>query len=112
MIHEGTEGGCLDGFIEVRILKHDERRLAAQFKQARLQVFGRPLRNDLANTRGTGEVDSLHRGMIDQRAHHLSSILRLIGDHVHDACRKTRCSERFNDQAVRPGADLRGFQDH
>ena len=46
LIHEGAEGGGLHRFVEVGVVEHDQRRLAAKFEQRRLQMASRDLGDD------------------------------------------------------------------
>ncbi len=49
LVHERAERGGLDRFVEIGVLEHDQRRLAAKFEQHRLQMLGRALGDDLAD---------------------------------------------------------------
>ena len=59
LVHEGAEGRGLHRLVEVGVLEHDQRRLAAEFEQHRLQVLGRALGDDPADRGRAGEVDPL-----------------------------------------------------
>ncbi len=61
LVHEGPEGGGLDRLVEIGVLQHDQRRLAAQLQQAGLEVGGGPLGDDAAHRGRAGEVDARRR---------------------------------------------------
>ncbi len=111
LIRERTEHGGIDGLIEIRIFEHDQRRLAAQFEQAGLQVLRRQRRNDLADARGAREIHALHRRMPDQRIGDFLRILRLVRDDVDHAIRHAGITQRRRDQAVRGRAHFRCLED-
>ncbi len=67
LVHEGTEGRGSDRCVDIGVVEHDHRRLAAEFEQDRLEIFRRDLRDDAADPRRAGEVDAAHGGMADQR---------------------------------------------
>ena len=95
----------VDRLVEIGVVQHDQRRLAAELEQHRLQVLRRALRDDLADARRAGEVDAPHRRVRDQRlgdlAPHPSASLR---DDVDDAIRHARIAQRVADQPMRaPG---------
>jgi hypothetical protein len=46
LIHERAEGGGFDGFVEVCIFEHKQRRLTAEFKEHRLEMTSRALGHD------------------------------------------------------------------
>ncbi len=111
LVHEGAERGGLDRLVEIGVVQHDQRRLAAQFEQAGLQMLGRALGDDPADRGRSGEVDAAHRGMIDQRADHRARICRRIGDEIDDAGGEARLLERLDDQPVGARAQLRTLED-
>ena len=67
-VHERAERRGLHRFVEIGVLEHDQRRLAAEFEQHRLQMLGGALGDDPADRGRSGEVDPPHRRMVDQRA--------------------------------------------
>ena len=112
LIHEGTKGSRLHGFIQISILQHNQRRLTAQFQQARLEMFGRTLCDDPADGGGPGKVDPLDRRRIDQRAHHIARIGRRIGDDVYHALREACFSKGFDNDFMRARAGLACLEDN
>ncbi len=112
LIHEAPEGGCLHGFIEVGIVQHDKRRLAAQFQQGGLQVASRGLADDLADARRSGEIHAPHRRMGDQRIDDLRRVGRRVCDHIDDARCQAGVVQHLPDQAVRGRADLGGLENN
>ena len=74
-IGEGAEGGGVDRLVDVGVVEDDQRRLAAQLEQHRLQVARRGLGDDAADARGAGEVDAAHLRVGDQRLDDLGRVL-------------------------------------
>ena len=63
LVHEGAEGRGVHRLVDVGVVEHDQRRLAAEFEQRRLQVLGRDLGDDPADPGRAGEIDAPHRRM-------------------------------------------------
>ena len=59
LVGEGAEHRRVDRGVEVGVGEHEQRRLAAEFEQHRLQVLGAELGDLLADPRRAGEVDPL-----------------------------------------------------
>jgi hypothetical protein len=76
LVHERAEGGGLDGLVEVGVVQHEQRRLAAQLQQHGLEVLGAALGDDLAHGGRAGEVDAAHGRMVDHRADHFAAASR------------------------------------
>ena len=74
-IGEGAEGGGIDRLVDVGVVENDQRRLAAEFEQHRLQIAPGGLGDDAADAGGAGEIDAADLGMGDQRLDHLGGIL-------------------------------------
>ena len=89
-VGEGAEHRGVDRRVEIGVVEHDQRRLAAQLEQHRLQMLGRQLRDHLADPGGAGEVHALDGRMGDQRRHDLRRVIRRVGDHIDDALGKAR----------------------
>ncbi|AOI94321.1 hypothetical protein WS66_00855 [Burkholderia sp. LA-2-3-30-S1-D2] len=66
-IGECTEDCRIDRSVNVRIVKHDERRLAAEFEHCRFQMTGALFRDQAPHACRTREVDPSDLGMGDQR---------------------------------------------
>ena len=66
LVHERAERSGGHRGVDIGVVEHDHRRLAAEFEQRRLEIFGRDLRDDAADPRRAGEIDPAHRGMADQ----------------------------------------------
>ena len=64
LVHEGAKGRRLDRLVEIGVLQHDQRRLAAEFEQAGREVLGRAPGDDAADRRAAGEIHAL-----DLRSH-------------------------------------------
>jgi hypothetical protein len=73
-MHERAESRGFGGFIEVRIFQNEEKRLAAEFQQHRLEVTSRTLGDDATDSCQARKIDPFHRGMINQRLNNGSSI--------------------------------------
>ena len=110
LIHERTECGRFDRFVEVGIVEDDQRRFATEFEQARFQMLGRALSNDAPDCRRSGKVDPLDRGMIDQRTHDIIRVAGRVGHDIDGALGETRFGERFDNKLVRARARFRCFQ--
>ena len=110
LVHECAEGRSGDRCVEVGIVEHDHRRLAAKFEQNGFQMFRCDLRDDPADAGRAGEIDPAHGGMRDQRFDRLGGILGRIGHDVDDARRKAGVAQAVGDQPMRAGADFRGLQ--
>ena len=92
-IGEGAEDRGVDRLVEVGVVEDDERRLAAEFEQHRLQVARGGLGDDAADPGRAGEVDPPDLGMGDQRLDDLGGVLRRVGDEVDGARRQARLAE-------------------
>ena len=112
LVGESAEDRRVNRGVEVGVVEHDQRRLAAEFEQHRLEMFGGQLGDDLADPRRTGEVDPLDRWMGDQRRDHFRRVFRRIGDHVDHALGEARVVHRLHDQAMRRRADFRRPQNN
>ena len=73
-VHERAERGRLDRFVQVGVLEHDQRSLAAELEQHWLQLLGGALGDDPPDRGRPGEIDPPHGGMIDQRADDLCRV--------------------------------------
>ena len=112
LVHEGPEGRRLDRFIEVGILQHHQRGLAAQFEQAGFQMVRRAPGDDPAHRGRAGEVDAAHFRRVDQRAHHRARVGRGIGDDLHHALGKPGVGKGLDDQGMGARALFGGLEDH
>src|ERR1700722_7703426 len=108
LIHEGAECRSLDGLIHVGIIEHNQGCFAPELQQARLQMLGGTLCDDLAHRRGAGKVDSPDRRMIDQRSDYLGCVLGAVGHYIHDAFGEPCGGECLTDQLMCPWTCLRG----
>lgn len=111
LMHEGTEDRGIHGSIDIRVVKHNERRLAAKFQQCGLQMLAAKLRDNLADLGGAGEVDATNCWMRDQRFDDPRRIFGCVGDDVDNPGRKAGLRQCGRDQPLRAGALLGGFQD-
>ena len=75
LVGERAEHRGVDRRVEVGVVEHDQRRLAAEFEQHRLQMFARGLGDDLADAGRAGEVDAPDGRMGDQRLDDLRRVL-------------------------------------
>ena len=87
LVGEGAEGRRVHRLVEVGVVEHHQRRLAAQLQQHGLEVLGALLGDDLADARGAREVDAPHGRVRDQRIDHGAGVLGRVGDDVDDARR-------------------------
>ena len=98
-IEKRAERRGLHRFVEIRVLEDNQRRLAAEFEQTRLEVLRRPHGDDSAHLRRTGEVDAFDRRVINQCAHHVAGGLRRIRNDTDQAFGQSRGRERLNDDS-------------
>ena len=89
-VGEGAEHRGVDRRVDIGVVEHDQRRLAAELEQDGLQVLGRQLGDDPADLGRAGEVHPLDRRMGDQRRHDLRRVVGRVGDDVDDALGKAR----------------------
>ncbi len=111
-IGEGAEHRGVDRRVDVGVGEHQQRRLAAELEQHRLQMLGAELGDLLADPRGAGEVDPLDRRLGDQRGHDPRRVLGRVRDEIDDALREARLVHHLDDQAMGLRADFGGAQDH
>ena len=76
LVHEGAEHRGIDRAVDVGVVEHDQRRLAAELEQHRLEVAAGQLGDDPADLGRAGEVDAPDRRMRDQRLDDLRRVLR------------------------------------
>ncbi len=112
LVEERTEGGGLHRGIEIGIVEHHERRLAAELEQRRLQLAGRLFGDDPTDAGRAGEVDATHRGVLDQRRDHLGGLLGGVADHVDHTLAEPRLDQHFADQLMSRRALLRSLENH
>src|SRR4051794_28299410 len=65
LMHKRTKHSGIYRRIDVGVVEHDERRLAAELEQCRLQMSACKLADAAADRSRTSEVDAPHRGMCD-----------------------------------------------
>ena len=75
---KAPKAAAFDRLVEVGVVEHDQRRLAAELQQHGLEVPRRGLGDDPADAGRAGEVDPPHRRVRDQRLDHLGGVLRRI----------------------------------
>ena len=110
LVHEGAEGGGGDRFVEVGVVEHQERRLAAELEQNGLQMTGGEFSDVTADPRRSGEVHTPHGRMGDQGLDDTGGVSRRIADDIDDAHVETGGAKRLADEPVRPRADLRPLE--
>ena len=110
---KAPKAAAVDRLVEVGVVEHDQRRLAAEFEQHRLQVLAprsaamiRPTRVEpvklMRRTAGCAISASTTAG---------ASSGALVTTLTH-AVGQAGLAQRFDDQPVRARADFRGLQDH
>ncbi len=109
LVHERAEVGGRRRGVEVGVLQHHERRLAAELEQHALEMAAGLLGDDRADVARAGEVDAAHGRMCDQLVHHLGGVGRVVGDQVRDACGNAGLLEALDDRALRARRQLRGL---
>src|SRR5882757_760373 len=112
LIQEGAKSGRLHGLIQIGILQHEQRRLAAQLQEHRFEVFCRALGNDSAHAGRTGKIDSPDSGMINQCADHPVRIFRRVRHQVDNSLAQTSGNEALNNQRMGSWATFRGLEHH
>ena len=111
-MHEGTELGGRDRLVEIRVRKHDHRRLASELEQHALEMACRVFRHQAADARRAREVDAADRGMRDQLIDHIGGVGGVMAEEIDDPGRQAGIVERAGDRRVRAGTHLRALQDH
>ncbi len=104
-MHEGAEGCRIHRVLDIGIVEHDERVLAAELDAALLeQAAG--LCGDLAADGGrAGEADAVHGRVRDQLVADLGDVVARAGDDVEHAGRHAGLLEDFGEQ--QPAGDRR-----
>ena len=105
-VHRGVHGA-----VDVGIVEHDERRLAAQLEQRRLEVTSRLLGDDAAYARGPGEVHPAHGGVGNDRLGDTVRVLRAAGQEVEHPGGQARLVQDLGDDRMSPRAGLRRTED-
>ena len=110
LVHEGAEGGGVDRLVEVGVVEHDQRRLAAELEQHRLQMARRESRRRCRPTR-VEPVKLTRRtaGWAISASTIARGIGRRVGDDVDDALaagrprgRPRRSGDACADRSPRP----------
>ena len=110
-IGKGAEDAGIDRRVDIGVVEDDQRRLAAELEEHRLEVARGKRRDDPADARRAGEVDPLDPGMGDQRLDDLVGVLRGVGDQIDRALRQAGVAEGLDDQGMGARAILRGLED-
>ena len=111
LVHEGAEGGGLHGLAEIGVVEHDERRLAAEFEEDRLQMTRRRLRDGATDPRRPREIDAPDGRMGDQGIDDPRSVGRRIADDVDDTLAETGIAHRLADEVMHARTDFGRLQD-
>ena len=85
LVEERAEVRRRGGLVEVGVVEHHHRRLAAELEQHALEVLARLLGDDPPHAGRAGEVDPPDQRMRDQLVDDLRRVGRLVDDQVHDA---------------------------
>ncbi len=112
LVHESAEGGGGDRFVEVGVVEHQERRLAAELEQNRFQMTGGEFSDVTADPRRSGEVHTPHGWMGDQGLDDTGGVSRRIADDIDHAQVKTGGAKRLADEPVRARANFGPFEHH
>ena len=75
-VHERAERRGLHRLVEIGVLEHDQRRLAAELEQHGLEMLGGAPGDDPPDGGRAGEIDPAHGRMVDQRADDLGGVAR------------------------------------
>lgn len=81
-MHERPQGAKRGGFVQIRIIQNNSRRLATQLKKHRFDVFTSGRRNDGTDMRATGEVDLAHGWVCDKSIGHVRCVRCPVIDDV------------------------------
>ncbi|ABA49037.1 hypothetical protein BURPS1710b_1050 [Burkholderia pseudomallei 1710b] len=111
-IRERAERSRRDGRVEIGVVEHDERRLAAELEHGGLQMPRAALGDDPAHPRRAREVHAAHGRVRDHRVDDGAGIGGRVRHEVHDAARQPRFVQRVGDEAVRGRAQLRALEHH
>ena len=64
---KAPKAAAFDRLVEIGVVEHDERRLAAELQQHRLQMARRDFGDEPPDARRAGEIDAANGRMGDQR---------------------------------------------
>ena len=112
LVHEGAESGGGDRRVDVGVVEHDQRRLAAELEQRGLEVAAGDLGDDPADAGRAGEVDAADGRLGDQRLDDRGRVIGGVGDGVEHARGQPGLVQRVDDQPVGARADLGGLHHH
>ena len=98
---------AFDHGIEIRVIVHEKRRLAAQLERQLLSASGCHFPDDPSDLRRTGKRDLVHVRLLDERG----SRAAVPGDHVEHAGRKTDSGGEFGEGERRERCELGGLED-
>ena len=103
-------GDCpFDRQIDIGIVEHDERRIAAQLEAEPLDAVRRPLHKQRADAGGSGERDFAH-GLVGHQL--LADLPRHACDDVNDTRRDAGPLRQHAKRQRRKGCELRWLDDH
>ena len=95
LIDEGAERGGVHRLVEIGVVKHQQRRLAAKLEQNGLEMAAGRLGNDAPDAGRAREIDPTHRRVSDQRLDDLTGVGRCIADDIDDATRESGIGEHL-----------------
>ena len=107
----GTEAApeaAFNGEVEIGIIEHDHRILAAQFERAVLKTFRRNAADDAAHRRRSGQRNSTHVDMLRQRR---ADVGTKSADDVDDSFRESGIGKSANKIKRRQRRILSGLDD-
>ena len=99
---------ALDGAVEIGVVEHDERRLAAEFERKLLARARRRAADEAADFGRAGEGDLVDVVMRDERRARRA----VAGDDVDDARRQARLDADFGERQRRQRREFGGLQHH
>ncbi|MNP30337.1 hypothetical protein D3C76_1234040 [compost metagenome] len=100
MIEIGAKGGRLHRSIQVGIVEHQQRCLAAQFQQGRFEVARAEFADNASNMRGAREIDPSHRRVGDQPLDNRRGIRWRVADDIDHAITQASVLQYLTDQAM------------
>lgn len=110
-VEKGAEGDLEGGVFDVGVFADDGAGFAAEFHEAGFEFFAGFGGDDAADDGGSGEVDFLDAGMLDQLVGDCCSILWSVIQDVQYTIGQAGLLENGSNGPVRPRAQLGAFQD-
>jgi hypothetical protein len=94
---------------QIRILKHNQRRLPSQLQQYWFQILTGDFPNNTPHGRGSSEIDFTCSRVCDEGFDHRRGIFAAVLNYIEDTRGETRVAEDLADEVVGSGGEFGGF---